>query len=269
MQKGRLVFIGGGVMAEAIIKGTLAKGLIKSENIDVVEPLPERCRCLEEMYGIKATCDTVALKKAEAVVLAVKPQILASALNKETAALIPLNALIISIVAGKRLDDLHSFLPGRRIIRVMPNTPLAVGEGAAAFARNESANERDAEFVRGIFAACGLAVELPENQLDAVTGLSGSGPGYIFVIIDALADAGVLAGLPRDTAIKLAAQTVAGSGRMVLATGKHPSELRDQVTSPGGTTIAGVAAMERAGVRAGIIEAVTAATEKSRSFSGK
>ncbi|MDR3349691.1 MAG: pyrroline-5-carboxylate reductase [Acidaminococcales bacterium] len=264
-----LVFIGGGVMAEAIIKGILAKGLAAPEKIAVIEPLAGRRLYLEETYGVRTSNESATLKSAETVVLAVKPQILESALNGAATASIPADALVVSIVAGKRLADLRALLPCQRLVRVMPNTPLAIGEGMAVFVCDKSAGERDAEFVRDIFASCGLAMELPESQLDAVTGLSGSGPGYIFVVIDALADAGVMAGLPRDTAIKLAAQTVAGSGRMVLETGKHPAQLRDQVASPGGTTIAGIAAMEKAGVRAGIMEAVLAATEKSRSFSKK
>ncbi|MDR2006638.1 MAG: pyrroline-5-carboxylate reductase [Acidaminococcales bacterium] len=268
MQKD-LLFIGGGVMAEAIIKGILAKSLTVPEKITVIEPLAERRLYLEKTYGVRADNESEALKRAQAIILAVKPQILESALDDAITALIPHDALVVSIVAGKSLAGLRALLPRQRLVRVMPNTPLAVGEGMTVFARDKSTNEHDVEFVHAIFAACGMAMELPESQLDAVTGLSGSGPGYIFVIIDALADAGVMAGLPRDTAIKLAAQTLAGSARMVLETGKHPAQLRDQVTSPGGTTIAGIAAMEKAGVRAGLMGAVLAATEKSRSFREK
>ena len=269
MQGHNLVFIGGGVMAEAIIKGVLAKKIVAPEKIAVIELLVERCRYLEKRYSISADSENNILKNAKTVILAIKPQVFNDALDGAAAALISPNALVLSIVAGKQLSSLRALLPKQRLIRIMPNTPLAVGEGMTVFARDKSATEQDAEFVQKIFSACGMTMELPESQLDAVTGLSGSGPGYIFVIIDALADAGVLAGLPRDTAIKLAAQTVAGSGRMVLATGKHPAELRDQVSSPGGTTIAGIAAMEKAGVRAGLIDAVSAAAEKSRSFGGR
>jgi pyrroline-5-carboxylate reductase len=269
MKNERLAFLGGGVMTEAIIKGILGKSLLKPKNITVVEPLAERCQYFKETYGVDADFRLDALKTARNLLLAVKPQVLETALNKEAAALIPKAALVISIIAGKSIVSLNALLPGRRIIRVMPNTPLAVGAGMSVFARSNAALDKDIEFVRNLFAACGEVMELAESQMDAVTGLSGSGPGYLFVIIDALADAGVMVGLPRAAALKLAAQTVAGSGQMVLETGAHPAALRDQVTSPGGTTIAGIAAMEETGVRYGIIRAVLASVEKSRVFSTK
>ncbi len=150
------------------------------------------------------------------------------------------------------------------VIRVMPNTPALVGEGASALARGTNATPEHLEIARQIFAAVGLAVEVPETLLDAVTGLSGSGPAYAFIAIEALSDGGVRAGLPRATAIELAAQTLLGAAKMVLETGKHPGALKDMVTSPGGTTIAGIAELERAGIRSAFIEAVTAATLRSK-----
>lgn len=268
MKNPKVAFLGGGMMAEAIIKGVLKSKLFAPGDISVVEISKNRCSYLKEKYGIVvAEKSSNALKNVDALVIAVKPQMLASALDQQTVMAVEQETLVISIAAGITIAELQHFFGGQQpILRVMPNTPLAVGEGMSVVAKGENAGDAGVELATKIFACCGQVLELPESQLDAVTGLSGSGPGYLFVIIDALADAGVAAGLTRDNAIKLAAQTVLGSGKMVLETGLHPAQLRDQVTSPGGTTIAGIAAMEKAGVRAGMMEAVWASMEKSRSF---
>jgi pyrroline-5-carboxylate reductase len=264
----KLFFFGGGFMAEAILKAVIKNWPKERGHLAVIEPAPERCRYLTETYKVEASpIENLSLKGARAVVLAVKPQVFAEAFTPGAVAGIPETALIASIIAGKRLADLRAVFSPRPIVRIMPNTPLSVGEGMTVLARDSTVREDDFTFIKNIFAACGEVLEAPESQMDAVTGLSGSGPGFLFVIIDALADAGVLAGLSRATALKLAAQTVCGSGRMVLATGEHPARLRDQVASPGGTTIAGIAALERAGLRGALIDAVLAAAEKSRSFS--
>ena len=264
---GKIVFIGGGMMSEAIIKGMIAGKVAASSAITAIDIAVERCKYLSNTYKINATSDGAsALKDAQIIFLAVKPQMINLALDEKMVRNIPTNALVVSIMAGIDLKELSKRLPKRLLIRAMPNTPLAIGEGMTVLSRAAGVEDEKLDYVLNIFKACGQAIELPESQLDAVTGLSGSGPGYIFVIIDALADAGVMAGLSRDIAIRLAAQTVCGAGRMVLETGKHPAQLRDQVTSPGGTTIAGIAAMEKAAVRSGIIDAVLASMEKSRSL---
>lgn len=269
MKRQKVVFLGGGVMAEAIIKGMLASKTALPEDLTAIEVSSARREYLVKSYGINATDKgEVVLKSADVFILAVKPQMFETALDQKLVTAVDSETLVISIIAGKTLKELQHFFGGQQpLLRAMPNTPLAVGEGMTVLAKGVTAGEVGVEIARKIFSCCGQVLELPESQLDAVTGLSGSGPGYLFVIIDAMADAGVLAGLPRDIAIKLAAQTVLGSGKMVLESGLHPAQLRDQVTSPGGTTIEGIVAMEQAGVRAGIMDAVLASFEKSRSFS--
>jgi pyrroline-5-carboxylate reductase len=173
--------------------------------------------------------------------------------------------LIVSIAAGITLTSLSDGLSSTtRLIRVMPNTPCLVGSGASAFTRGGAASEQDGELVNSLLSTVGLAFEVPEKLLDAVTGLSGSGPAYVYQIIEALSDGGVRVGLPRDVATKLAAQTVMGAAQMVLSTGQHPAALKDAVTSPGGTTIAGLHSLEQGGLRGILMDAVQAATERSR-----
>eukprot|EP00956_Cyclotella_meneghiniana_P045425 scaffold368165_cov83-Cyclotella_meneghiniana.AAC.6 len=177
-------------------------------------------------------------------------------------------AVIISIAAGITLETLEKALPGRRVVRVMPNTPCLVGEAACGFALGTLATDEDRTLVKTLLDAVGLSMEVSETLLNAVTGLSGSGPAYVFQFIEALSDGGVRAGLPRNVATMLAAQTVKGAAEMVLSTGKHPGQLKDAVTSPGGTTIAGVEALEKGGFRATTISAVTAATKRSMQLGG-
>jgi pyrroline-5-carboxylate reductase len=198
------------------------------------------------------------------LILAVKPQ-QAEAVGRELSASVTDQHLVISVMAGVTLARLGSLLPkATRIVRVMPNTPALVGSGASAYAMGSGTTQADADFVDGLLSTVGLAIRLPEHLLDAVTGLSGSGPAYVFQMIEALSDGGVQAGLPRDVATRLAAQTMLGAAKMVLETGQLPAALKDAVTSPGGTTIAGLAAMESGGVRAALINAVMAATARSR-----
>lgn len=267
----KIVFIGGGMMAEAIIKGMLKSAIVQPSNIVVAVGVNKsRCEYLKEKYKIEAVTDTImALKDASIVFLSIKPQVFLKGLGDTIVQTVPVDAVIVSIMAGISLDDLTIVFPKNHIIRVMPNTPLAVNEGMTVLSRGKGVADEELNNIMDIFKSSGQALELPEDSIDAVSGLSGSGPGYMFVILDALADAGVMAGLPRDIAIKLAAQTMCGAGRMAVQTGEHPAKLRDQVTSPGGTTIEGIAVMEKAGVRSAIIGAVMASMEKSRSFKKK
>jgi len=202
----------------------------------------------------------------DVVILAVKPNNVPAAC--EDIIKIPSEALVISIAAGVTLGKLEEALPGRKVVRVMPNTPCLVGEAATAFASGKLVTEQDKDTVKAIFGAVGLALEVDEKLLDAVTGLSGSGPAYVFQFIEALSDGGVRAGLSRAVATQLAAQTVKGAAEMVLQTGTHPGVLKDGVTSAGGTTIAGIEALEKGGFRAATMSAVMAATKRSMQLAG-
>ena len=199
---------------------------------------------MKKPYKVNTTdCNAEAVKSAGFVILAVKPQVADAAITKEVADAIPQNTTVLSIMGSVNLDKLHKLVPGHAVIRVMPNTPLAVGCGMTAIAPDENVSEEMLDVAKAVFGSCGEIEIIAESAIEAIAAVSGCGPGYVFMMIDALADAGVNAGLPRAMAIKLAAQTFAGSGKMVLDTGLHPAVLRDQVTSPGGTTIAGIHAL--------------------------
>lgn len=268
-----LGFIGSGMMASALMDGLIAKKTVGSPSdiicSDLFEPSLEKARA----KGIKATKSNaeVCTSAKDAIVLAVKPGIV-PVVCKDVAAAYPKpdssSPLIISIAAGVTISTLEAALPGFRVCRVMPNTPCLVGQATSGFALGQHGNDSDREIATKIFGSVGLARETKEVLLNAVTGLSGSGPAYVFQFIEALADGGVRAGLPRDVALGFAAQTVKGAAEMVLETGKHPGELKDGVTSPGGTTIAGVEALEKGGFRAATISAVTAATRRSMQLGG-
>ena len=263
----RVGFVGAGAMAEALAAGLLAAG-VGAPRLAAADPDPGRRKVFEAL-GIRATADAAEIvEAADAVVLAVKPAIVVPAL----AALASLpedvrrRPLWVSIAAGVPIAKLAAALPaGARIVRAMPNTPALVRAGATAFVANADATPADRAAARRLFEAVGYAWEAPnEGLLDAVTGLSGSGPAYVFVFLEALADAGVAAGLPRDAAYQLAFHTVQGSAKLALETGRHPGSLKDQVTSPGGTTIAGLERLEAGGFRAALYEAVAAATRRAR-----
>jgi len=265
-----LAFIGGGNMAEALIKGVLAgENAPSPANIHVAEPKEARRAWLADTYGVTVHADNKkALKGARMVVLAVKPQII-DAVLREVQDEISDRQVVVSIAAGVPIARLQSHLyADSRVVRVMPNTPSLVGEGAAAMAPGPRVTASELEEVRALLAAVGKVVVVAEEQMDAVTALSGSGPAYVFVMIEALADGGVKMGLPRDVAMVLAAQTVLGSGRMVLQTGTHPAALKDMVTSPGGTTAAGLHVLETAGMRGAVIGAVEAACRRARELGG-
>ncbi len=265
-----LGFIGGGQMAEAMIKGLLAAQVTEASRITVSEPLPERRTYLAKTYpGLKLVSDNQELiDQAEIVVLAVKPQVLAAVLAEIAPAVAQKNPLIISIAAGIPLRFLESRLPqGARVIRVMPNTPALVLAGISAYTPGKHATAEDLALARTILAALGECLELPETYFDAVTGLSGSGPAFVALFIEALVDGGVRVGLPRPVAEKLALETVLGTARLMKETGKNPYEVKAMVTSPGGTTIAGVKALAQGAFSAVVMEAVEAATKRSAELS--
>ena len=260
----RIGFIGAGKMATALARGLIESGYTSADAIiasDVSEPA---LRNFEAKTGASTTTvNYEVLRDSEVVLLAVKPQHV-SAVLRELQGHVRAEHLFVSIAAGVTLKSLHAGLGDvARIVRVMPNSPCLVGAGASAFACGPHATPADAEQVTALLSTVGIAVPVPESQIDAVTGLSGSGPAYVFQMIEALSDGGVKVGLPREVATRLAAQTLLGAARMVLETGEHPGSLKDAVTSPGGTTIAGLHALERGGVRAALMDAVENATLRS------
>ncbi|HJQ38626.1 MAG TPA: pyrroline-5-carboxylate reductase [Thermoanaerobaculia bacterium] len=257
-------FVGAGNMAEAMIRGLLRGNDFAPDEVRASGPREERMRELRDAYGIQAATDNKLPAAAQIVVLSVKPQILSRVLD-EIADTVSPDALVISIAAGVPVAAIQARLAGgTRVVRAMPNTPALVDAAATAIAGGEHARESDLEDAKRIFDAIGLTVILEESQLDAVTGLSGSGPAYVFLILEALSDAGVKVGLSRRTAQLLAAQTVLGSAKLLLETNEHPGRLKDMVTSPGGTAITGLHTLEHGGVRTTLMNAVEAATRRSR-----
>ena len=261
----RVAFLGAGNMGEALIKGLTQTGLVPAGSITASDPRADHLGQVAKRHGIRAMADNAALVSgADVIILAVKPQIMAAVL-KEIASVVDEGKLLISIAAGVSTRKLRDQLgKPARLIRVMPTTPALVLEGVTAIARAEGLKPGDLEAAQELFAAVGKVVVLDEGAMDAVTGLSGSGPAYVAIAIEALADGGVNMGLDRATAMTLAAQTVLGSARLILETGVHPGQLKDMVASPGGTTIAGIAALEEAGLRRAFIQAVERATLRSR-----
>jgi pyrroline-5-carboxylate reductase len=261
----KIGFLGAGKMANALAKGFLNAGLVKKNELFAADPVAAAREHFAAETGAKTfTANLEVVQAATVLVLATKPDQVPAALA-EIAPAFSKDKLLISIAGGVTLAKLEGALPaGARIVRVMPNTPALVGAGAAGFAPGKNATPADGELAQKLLSAVGLAVPVKEALLDAVTGLSGSGPAFVYQFIEALSDGGVASGLPRDVATRLAAQTVLGSARMVLETGLHPGVLKDQVTSPGGTTIEGVHELEKGGLRAAVISAVRAAADKSR-----
>jgi pyrroline-5-carboxylate reductase len=260
-----IAFLGAGNMAEALIKGLLRAGTARPESLIATGRREERLETLRRAYGVRTTLDNVAaVREADVVVLAVKPQALDKVLL-QVAPAADMKKLFISVAAGVPISMMEKRLgQGVRLVRTMPNTPSLVGAGACALSKGEHASEEDMAVASRIFQSVGITTVVDENLLDAVTGLSGSGPAYIFLVIEALSDAGVKVGLPRYTALKLAAQTVLGSAQLLIETNAHPGQLKDQVTSPGGTAIAGLHTLEAGGLRTTLINAVEAATRRSR-----
>jgi len=269
MLSNTVAFLGGGVMATAIIRSLLESALLSPESITVGEVNEARRQALYAL-GVRAfPTSAEAGRGADVLVLAVKPHIVPTVLQEVGEHLSP-TQLVISIAAGVTVGQMELLLPaGVPVVRVMPNTPIQVGAGASAFCRGSHVTDAHAALVRQLFEAGGRCVEVTEAQMDAVTGLSGSGPAYVCVVIEALADGGVRAGLPRDVALTLAAQTVLGTATLVLQTGDHPAVWKDRVATPAGTTIAGLAALEAAGVRSGLIQAVEAAANRAAELGKK
>ena len=263
----KLGVIGGGVMGEALLSRLVDKEIYSASAITVSDPLPKRQADLKQKYGVQATADNgLIVETANVILLAVKPQIfprviegLESALSADR----PSGQVIVSILAGTSLEQLEAAFPGTAVVRAMPNTPAIVGSGITAIAPGQHTTPEHMQAARQLFEAVGEVVEVPESMMDAVTGVSGSGPGFLALMAESMIDGGVLAGLPRAIATQLALQTLRGTADL-LQSGVHPAELKDRVTSPGGTTIAGIEQMELAGVRAAMMQAVRAAYTRSK-----
>jgi pyrroline-5-carboxylate reductase len=258
-------FLGAGKMATALARGFIRAGFVTPRQIIAGDVSEAAGAAFARDTGAKTTAfNPDVVKFAEVLVLAVKPHQAAGVLA-EIHEHFTEKHLLVSIAAGVTLAKMEAALPaGSRLIRVMPNTPALVGASASAFAAGKSALPADGELVQKLLSSVGVAFPIPESLIDAVTGLSGSGPAYVYLFIEALSDGGVAAGLPRDMATRLAAQTVAGAAKMVLETGMHPGALKDMVTSPGGTTIEGLHELEKGKLRGTVMSAVRAATEKSK-----
>jgi pyrroline-5-carboxylate reductase len=254
-------------MAEALIKGLLNQGLFEPSALLVSDPLEARLDSLRETYGIQTTTGNLRTVEAETVIFAVKPAQLPDVLREVGPHWRP-TSMGLSIVAGFRLDGFAPYFPQGvpPLVRAMPNTPCVIGEGITALAPNSDVTPEQLDLARAIFGAVGEVLELPEHYFDAVTGLSGSGPAYVTLIIEALIEAGVQQGLPRRIARELVCQTVKGASMLVQQSGKHPAELKDQVTTPAGTTAAGLHVLEQSAIRATLCLAVSAATERSKAL---
>ncbi len=258
-------FLGAGKMATALARGFIHAKIVVPNQIIASDSVPAARTAFAQETGAKAVLSNAeVLRSAKIIFLAVKPDQTAAVLAEVREHFTPAH-LLISIAAGVPLARLEGALPAKaRVIRVMPNTPALVGESATAFALGKSARPADGALAQKLFASVGTALQVKESLLDAVTGLSGSGPAYVYLFIEALSDGGVAAGLPRDVATRLAAQTVLGGAKMVLETGQHPGALKDMVTSPGGTTIEGLHELEKGKFRGTLMSAVRAAAEKAR-----
>jgi pyrroline-5-carboxylate reductase len=268
MIRERIGFLGAGQMAEALARGLIAKGVVRPGQLVCTDPVQSRRDLFASLGASEYATAAEVAKNADVLVVAVKPQYAAPVLQELRPLLDVSRHVIVSIAAGITLERLLDAAgPTARCVRVMPNTPCLVGETAAAMCLGGGATPADGALVAALFGAVGRIYQVDEKLLAAVTGLSGSGPAYVFLAIEALADGGVRAGLPRDVATALAAQTVLGAAKMVLETGKHPGALKDMVTSPGGTTIAGVHELEKASTRAAFMNAVVAATQRANELS--
>jgi pyrroline-5-carboxylate reductase len=265
MPEGMFGVIGGGMMGEALIVRLLEQNIFAPGAVVVSDPQAARREVLHHSYGVQTTADNQAvIDAAEIVLLAIKPQMLTVVARQLQPPPQHRSPLLLSILAGTTLARLQEAFPGWAVVRAMPNTPATVGAGVTALAAGAGVNSDQLAQARTIFASVGTVVEVPEAQMDAVTALSGSGPGYLALVVEALADGGVAVGLPRATALELAIATVRGTGELLHQGDLHPAVLKDRVTSPGGTTIAGIGALEAGGLRSALIEAVKAAYVRSK-----
>ncbi len=267
MANRKIGFIGLGNMATAIIGGMLEKGIVKAEDVIGADKSEAAVKAIADRYNIAATCDNrEVVKSANVLILAVKPQFMTGVID-EIKDLITDDILIISIAAGKTIQNITDMFGKEiRLVRCMPNTPALVLEGCTGACRNDKVTDEEMEYVMQLLSSFGKASEITENLIDAVVGVSGSAPAYVFLFIEAMADAAVAAGMPRKQAYEFAAQAVLGSAKMVLETGKHPGELKDMVCSPAGTTIEAVKVLEEKGFRGAVMDAVEACVEKSRNM---
>ena len=268
----KLGVIGGGVMGEALLSRLVEKKIYPAHAVTVSDPLPQRQADLIQKYGISATADNrFIVETANVILLAVKPQVFPRVIEGIGSALSsarPADQLVISILAGTSLQQLEAAFIDTPVVRAMPNTPAIVGSGMTAIAPGQHTTPAHIQIARQLFEAVGDVVEVPESMMDGVTGVSGSGPGFLALITESMIDGGVLVGLPRAIATQLAIQTLRGTADL-LQSGVHPAELKDRVTSPGGTTIAGIEQMELAAVRAAMIQAVQAAYTRSKELGKK
>ncbi|OUT54360.1 MAG: pyrroline-5-carboxylate reductase [Rhodopirellula sp. TMED11] len=260
-----LAMIGGGQMGRALASGMIAAKVLPADQITVVDTDPRSVAWWQEhqpQVRAVGSLDDVDGAQVDAWILAVKPHLIAPV--AEQLKPIAQGKLVVSIAAGVSLQQLGDYLGHKRVVRVMPNTPCLVGAGASGFCVASDVSAEDCQWIEKALGAVGVVVQVQEFQIDAVTGLSGSGPAYICMVIESLADGGVKAGLPRPLAMQLAAQTVMGTAKMVQETGKHPGELKDAVASPGGTTIEAISVLEAGGLRSAMIEAVVASANRSK-----
>lgn len=264
MNKPTMAVVGGGQMGRALVGGMLAGKVITPEGLHVVDPSAESRLWWKEHHSDVQVGDDLksAVSSADIVLLAVKPNVI-PAVTQQHATLLA-GKLVVSIAAGISLQQLCDWIGHQRVVRVMPNTPSLVGAGASAYCAANEVTAEDLKQIDAMLASVGIALQVDESQMDAVTGLSGSGPAYVCLIVEALADGGVLAGLSRPVAMKLAAQTVLGTAKMIAQTGRHPGELKDAVASPGGTTIAALKVLEQNGLRGALVEAVAASAKRSK-----
>lgn len=262
--EGRLAVVGGGRMGEAIVKGLLDAGSVDACHVVIVEPDAQRRKTLGEAHGVTAVPNALeVVPDADIVIVAVKPQVIADVVTAMAPSLA--GSLVVSIAAGVSVARLESMLPaGTAVVRVMPNTPAMVGQGMSVVSAGSEASAEQVDLIRALFSELGDAIVLDERYQDAATAISGSGPAYVAMFVDALARAGVRHGLARDVAQRLAVQTIKGTAELLCATGQHPEQLIDAVTSPGGTTIAALEVLEARGFRAALADAVSAAVARSK-----
>lgn len=260
----KIGLIGVGNMGLALIKGILKSDFIEAEDLILYDPAEEKTKDLEKEFGVIVAKDNIELaQKADIIILAVKPNIYDFVLE-EIKAKITDKKIIITIAPGITINHVKDILKTGKIVRTIPNTPALIGEGITAISYSQEIHQEDKEFIEKIFKTCGEIVEVEEKLIDAAMAVSSCSPAFVYMFIEALADGGVLLGLPRDIAYKLASKAVTGAGNMVLKTGFHPGQLKDMVTSPGGTTIEGIRILEKNAMRSAVVEAVAAAYQKAK-----